>query len=64
MIAIPRAGRRRSPFASRVHQVLTQVCLANVLTLSCKSRLTCLPREAARRLPRLTRSGGSDVQPA
>jgi len=28
---------------------------ANVLTLSCKSRLTCLPQEAARRLPRLTR---------
>jgi hypothetical protein len=26
----------------------------NVLTLSCKSRLTCLPQEAARRLPRLT----------
>src|ERR1043165_1026795 len=27
---------------------------ANVFTLSCKSRLPCLPREAARRLPRLT----------
>src|ERR1051326_5918131 len=35
----------------------------NVLTLSCKHRLTCLPREAARRLPRLTRSGGSELQP-
>jgi|ERR1043165_441995 hypothetical protein len=36
----------------------------NVLTLSCKSRLTRLPREAARRLPRLTRSGRSELQPA
>jgi len=26
----------------------------NVLTLSCKNGLTCMPREAARRLPRLT----------
>src|ERR1041384_4956066 len=34
---------------------------ANVLTLSCKTRLTCLPREAARRLPRLTRSGRSEL---
>src|SRR5690349_7934429 len=36
----------------------------NVLTLSCKSRLPCLPRKAARRLPRLTRSGRSELQPA
>src|ERR1041384_1065283 len=35
---------------------------ANVLTLSCKTRLTCLPRKAARRLPRLTRSGRSELQ--
>src|ERR1043165_2721285 len=33
----------------------------NVLTLSCKNRLTCLPREAARRLPRPTRSGTSEL---
>ena len=37
---------------------------ANMLTLSCKSRLTCMPREAAWRLGRLTRSGGSQLQPA
>jgi hypothetical protein len=37
---------------------------ANVLTLSCKSRLTCRPREAARRLPRPERSGTSEMQPA
>src|ERR1043165_5070619 len=37
---------------------------ANVLTLSCKNRLTCLPRKAARRLPRPTRSGRSGLQPA
>jgi len=35
----------------------------NVLTLSCKNRLKCLSRGAARRLPRLTRSGGSELQP-
>src|ERR1043165_1134482 len=35
----------------------------NVLTLSCKNRLPCLPREAARRLPRPTRSGRSELQP-
>src|ERR1043166_4938041 len=35
----------------------------NVFTLSCKNRLTCLPREAARRLPRLTRNGKSELQP-
>jgi len=29
-------------------------CPANVITLSCKNRLTCLPRKVARRLPRLT----------
>src|SRR6185503_11293609 len=34
----------------------------NVLTLSCKNRLTRLPREAARLLPRQTRSGGSELQ--
>src|ERR1043165_6023297 len=34
-----------------------------MLTLSCKNRLTCAPQEAARRLPRLTRSGGSELQP-
>src|ERR1043165_4500244 len=33
----------------------------NVLTLSCKNRLMCLPREAARRLPRPTRSGRSEL---
>src|ERR1043165_8398867 len=33
----------------------------NVLTLSCKSRLTCEPRKAARRLPRPTRSGRSEL---
>jgi len=36
----------------------------NVLTLSCKNRLTCERREAARRLPRPTRSGRSELQPA
>src|ERR1043165_9465142 len=36
---------------------------ANVLTLSCKNRLTCLPRKAARRLPRPTRSGRGALQP-
>jgi len=35
----------------------------NVLTLSCKSRLTCLLRRAARRLPRPTPSGRSELQP-
>src|ERR1043165_1972577 len=30
---------------------------SNVLPLSCKSRLKCLPREAARRLPRPTPQG-------
>src|ERR1043165_2868272 len=34
-----------------------------MLTLSCKNRLTCAPQEAARRLPRLTRSGGRELQP-
>ena len=32
----------------------------NVLTLSCKNRLTCVTHEAARRLPRLT-SGRSEL---
>src|ERR1043165_4675304 len=36
---------------------------SNVLTLSCKNRLTCMAREAARRLPRLTRSDRSELQP-
>jgi hypothetical protein len=36
---------------------------ANVLTLSCKDRPPCRPPRAARRLPRLTRSAGSDLQP-
>src|ERR1043165_8077324 len=34
---------------------------SNVLTLSCKNRLKCLPRKAARLLPRQTRSGGSEL---
>jgi hypothetical protein len=34
---------------------------ANVLTLSCKSRLTRLSLGAARRLPRPTRSGRSEL---
>src|ERR1051325_11242915 len=36
---------------------------ANAITLSCKNRLTCLAQEAARRLPRPTRSGRSELQP-
>jgi len=32
----------------------------NVLTLSCKNRLTCLPQEAARRLPRLNATAGAN----
>ena len=35
----------------------------NVLTLSCKSRPPRRPRKAARRLPRPTRSGRSELQP-
>jgi hypothetical protein len=34
----------------------------NVLTLSCKNRLTCRAEEAARLLPQQTRSGGSELQ--
>jgi len=36
----------------------------NVITLSCKSRPPCRPLWAARRLPRLTYDGGSELQPA
>jgi len=35
----------------------------NVFTLSCKNRLPCMCREAARRLPRPTRSRRSELQP-
>ena len=36
---------------------------ANVITLSCKGRLPCRAKGAARRLPRLRRSGRSELQP-
>jgi len=52
------AGSQRCAFA--LTSVLSVVIMrfsrgrANVLTLSCKNRLTWLPQKAARRLPRLT----------
>jgi hypothetical protein len=46
-----------------IYDSLRQLGAPNVLTLSCKNRLTCAPREAAGRLPRPTRSGRSELQP-
>src|ERR1041385_8835266 len=61
VMQVPSRGTERTSWDS-VHGVS---CGApNVLTLSCKTRLTGLPQEAARRRPRLTRSGRSEVQPA
>jgi len=54
----------RCPGFNRNHVLLDAEPSArppNVLTLSCKSRLTRLPQEAARRLPRPTRSGRSEM---
>ena len=47
---------------TRVHHIFF-TCPPNAITLSCKNRLPCLPRKAARRLPRPTRSGRSELQP-